>query len=100
VKPQSGCGHTGFIRVIPGGVLRFKNIPACTDGYGYIHYFAGDKTTVAFKCVNITANTFAVDENGVYSYTLANYEAIEYIRFSYGEMSEESIITIDEEITD
>lgn len=100
VKPQSGCGHTGFIRAIPGGVLRFKNIPACTEGYGYIHYFAGDKTTVAFKCVSITATTFAVDENGVYSYTLANYEAIEYIRFSYGEMSEESIITIDEEITD
>lgn len=100
-KPQDGCGYTGLIPAKAGNTLRFKNIQACTVGYGYIHYVKADKVTQAHTSTGIAASTFTVDENGVSSFTIPESNtSTAYIRLSYGLMSEDSIITIGQEITD
>lgn len=98
VKEQSDCGHTGFMPASDGAVMRFKNITACTVGYGYIHYFKSDKSTVATACTSITATTFTTDANGVSSFTLPAGKNIAFVRLSYGTFSEDSVITMNEEI--
>ena len=100
-KKQDGCGYTGLIPAKAGNTLRFKNIQACTVGYGYIHYVKADKVTQAHTSTGIAASTFTVDENGVSSFTIPESNtSTAYIRLSYGLMSEDSIITIGQEITD
>lgn len=99
-KEAAGCGHTGFIPATAGSVLRFKNIAACQVGYGYITYWKADKATAAHAIYSIVADSFTVDENGVSSFAIPDNDNIAYVRLSYGEMSADSIITIDEEITE
>ena len=98
VKEASGCGHTGLIPAKPGDVLRFKNIPPCAAGHDYMHFIKSDKTTVGRSYYGINGAAFPTDENGAYMYTLPTGDYI-YIQFSYGEMSSDSIITINEPIT-
>ena len=94
-KAQAGCAYTGFIPAKKGDIIRIKNIDACTVGYGYVHYFNGSFVKSA-SSYSLVANNFVLDSNGVGSFTIPS--ECTYIRLSYGTMSENSIITINEEI--
>lgn len=95
VKEQSGCGHTGFIKVKNGDTVRIKNYSQCQNGYGYVHYF--DKS---FTKVNTSqpSDNFVPDANGML--TLVINSNCEYIRLSLGEFTENTIITVNQEITE
>lgn len=64
------------------------------QGYDYTHYF-----DACFAKVNSTqlSDRFAPDDNGMYAIVIDS--TCEYIRLSMGEFSEETIITVNEEIT-
>lgn len=95
-KEQTGCGYTGFIPATTGDVIRIKNIPACTTGYGYVHYF-NSSFAQSHSGTSLDTTDFVPDSNGVGSFTISS--PCDYIRLSYGNMSADSIITINEEIT-
>ena len=105
-KEQSGCGHTGLIPAKAGDVLRFKNLTPCSQGYDYLHFVKADKTTTGRASKGIIESggtlpnptTFPLDENGAYTHTLPAGDYA-YIQLSYGEMSSDSIITINQPIT-
>lgn len=105
-KQQSGCGHTGLIKAKAGDVLRFKNLTPCSQGYDYLHFIKADKTTTGLTSYGILESggtlpnptKFPLDENGAYMHTLPTGDYA-YIQISYGEMSSDSIITINEPIT-
>lgn len=99
-KQQDGCGHTGFISAKQGDIIRIKNIPACTQGYGYLHYFNANYEHAHYVALT---NQFVEDANGISSFTIpvhTDNAAVAKIRLSYGTMSADSIITINEEITE
>ncbi len=93
VKEASGNGHTGFIKVTNGDTVRIKNYAQGTKGYDYIHYFDASFTKV--KSTQPTDH-FAPDANGMYTFAITS--TCEYIRLSMGEFSEQTIITVNEEI--
>lgn len=95
VKEASGNGHTGFIKVTNGDTVRIKNYAQGTEGYDYIHYFDASFTKVNSKQ---PTDHFAPDANGMYTFAIDS--TCEYIRLSMGEFSDETIITVNEEITD
>lgn len=99
-KQQDGCAHTGFIRATVGQTIYIKNISACAVGYGYVHYFK-EGYTKEHTSTSLEASHFVLDENGVGSFTIPSDKTnITHIRLSYGVMSADSIITINEEITE
>ena len=95
VKEASGQGHTGFIKVTNGDTVRMKNYARGTEGYDYIHYF-----NASFTRVNSVQPTdhFAPDANGMYTIVI-NSDCV-YIRISAGEFTKNTIVTINEEITE
>lgn len=93
-----GACITGYIPVsnASGGILRFKNMPQSSTGE-YILYAKSDfsyGSAITYESA-MYAN---VDENGVYSVTLSTADYIAYIRITAGQMSENTIITLNEEI--
>lgn len=99
-KQQDGCGCTGFIPARVGQVIRIKNILSCTVGYGYIHYYTTGYEKV-YTSYGITASDFVLNANGVGSFTIPSDKTeVTHIRLSYGTMSADSIITVNEEITE
>ena len=92
-KQQSGCGITGFIRVNDGDVVRVENTGICVQGYQYVvQYNSSFGQAGANKQVVEWATT------GKIEYTVPANVGVKYIRISFGEFTNNSIVTINEEI--
>jgi hypothetical protein len=92
-KEAEDCGHTGFIKVTNGSIVRMKNHIQCVHGYEYIHFFNASFTKVNTYQPN---DNFPPDVDGIYTFNITS--TCEYIRISAGEFTEETIITVNEEI--
>lgn len=92
-----GCCMTGYIpSAVPSATLRFKNMPQSLQSE-YIHYYKEDFTRGS--AITYESAMYAdVDENGVYTVTLTAADYQKYIRITAGQMTEDTIITINEEI--
>lgn len=97
IKPQAGCGVTGLIPVVPGDVVRVKNYGLCTTGYHYLAYYKSDFTFYGVAQENVLLEP---DNSGTCTWTVSDDTNIAYIRFTIGEFSEDTVITVNEEITD
>lgn len=86
------AGHciTGYIPCSYGSVLRFKNITVpCT--YPYLVYFDSSKTVIGiFKMANQAVDLF--------QRTLNDFANVAYIRLVVGEITSNSVITIDQDL--
>lgn len=91
---------TGFIPCAAGDTLRFKNIETESTGYSIPRFFSQQFTVVSTTEIHLYGDSFAQDENGVRSITVPDNSAIAYIRVTVGGLSDESVITVNEEITD
>lgn len=94
-KEAAGCGYTGFIPMESGDVVRIKNVGLCTSGYHYCHVYS---STFVYRGALTYAELLAPDANGVITFTLPEDASDAYFRISLGEFTEETIITVNEEI--
>ncbi len=95
-KQQSGCGYTGFIKITPNvnNTIRMKNLVPCAFGYNYVHGYNASFARQGEALQN--EDSVTVGDDGVITFAVnANWE---YIRISNGEMSADTIITVNEEI--
>ena len=95
VEDTTGCVVTGFIPFKKGDILRFYNITLNQNNNMVIQY-KSDFT----KYGNPTYRSDFINEgNGVYKIETSNYlDTTAYIRLSVGSFSEDSVITVNEEI--
>lgn len=104
-KEAAGYSCTGFIPVVAGDVIRIKNVPQHTssnDGSGYAvaYYFSSSFERVwgGIFINNIDRN---VDySNGIHSFTIPDYSDIAYIRVSLLGVTGDTILTVNQEITE
>ena len=96
-KEQAGCGITGFIPAKSGDVIRMKNYGLCSVGYQYLHWYKSD---FSYHGAEQLAELLTPDATGTFVYTVADDASRAYVRISVGEFSENTIITVNEEITD
>lgn len=92
-------GCTGFIPAVKGDIIRIKNVTQATasnDGASYstAYFFTSGytKTTGTISLINETY------ENGVYTFTIPNYDTIAYFRITLIDITDNTIITVNEEI--
>lgn len=90
---------TGFIACKAGDVIRLKNIGVETSGYS-VAYFFTSAFVKAQGSVQMDGNEFVQDDNGAYSFTIPNYANIAYTRITVGSITSDTIITVNEEITE
>lgn len=97
-KPSEVNCCTGFIACKAGDIIRIKNITTENSGYSTAYFFtdAFAKTT---GTIGMSGANFQPDENGVYSFTVPDY-AIAYTRLTVGAFTADSIVTVNEEITE
>ncbi len=96
IEDVSECCITGYIEASPGQTLRMKNVSPSSKS-DYLLYYREDFSRG--DAIGYESDVYAsLDENGVYSYTLSSADYIKYIRISSGQMSEDTIITLDDEI--
>lgn len=96
---QSGACVTGFIPALPSDIIRVKNYAVGQSGYNYLHFYKSDFTKYGTPVT--TSTSFAADENGVLTLNLSELNAPSttvYIRFSVGSITDETIVTKNEEI--
>ena len=88
---------TGFISCKAGDIVRMKNITIETTGYSQVYFFSA-----AFAKVSgvVALGDLQADSNGVYSLTVPDNVAGAYMRITVGTFTSDSIITVNEEITD
>lgn len=94
-KEAVECGHTGFIPITNKSVIRIKNVGLCTAGYQYCHVYS---STFVHRGAQQYAELLTPDDNGIITFTTPDDPSNAYIRISLGEFSEETIITVNEEI--
>lgn len=104
----SGYEVTGFIPVKQNDVIRIKNIDVTSENNTNIVFYNSDKTGFASSGNHgIPLNTMFVtggtESNGVYTRTLNDYlinntHNIAYMRIGSKSITDESIITVNEEI--
>ena len=101
-KEQAGFDCTGFIPATKGQTVRIKNVTQLTtsnDGSGYCSaYFYTSAYAKTTGSIALRSN--AAYENGVYSFAIPDYDSIAFFRVSLIGITPETIITVDEEITD
>lgn len=86
----TGVCCTGFISCKAGDVIRFKNITVASSTVtAYIAKYDSSKTFISISS--------AVNEITENSYTVSGASTA-YVRFSFGVISDDSIITVNEEI--
>ncbi|MBR5305606.1 MAG: hypothetical protein IKU47_01670 [Oscillospiraceae bacterium] len=101
---------SGFMPCKVGDVIRLQNMPLiATDGNNRLYFYTADKTLIAFAQCNSAwyMNTLfkgVKDADGNYiQLTIANQANLTtgcaYIRISAADITESSIVTINEEIT-
>lgn len=104
-KEAAGYSCTGFIPVVAGDVIRIKNVPQHTssndgNGYAVAYYFNSDfgRAWGGTYLNNIDNN---VDySNGIHSFTIPDYSDIAYIRVSLLGVTGDTILTVNQEITE
>lgn len=94
-KEATGCGYTGFIPMKSGDVVRIKNVGQCTSGYHYCHVYS---STFEHRGAMTYDELLAPDANGVITFALPEDASDAYFRISLGEFTEDTIITVNEEI--
>ena len=98
-KEQAGCSYTGFIPAKAYDVIRIKNFTMPTVGYGYIHYFDASfaKRGTSYNILS----TDVIGSDGIWSYTMPDSgNNIAYVKLSLGDITGNTIITINEEIVE
>jgi hypothetical protein len=92
-KTEQGMCCTGFIPCVSGQTIRIANVAMIgSTGVSYIIIYDRNKNFI--NAVNANEMT---ENNGVYSYA-PSQGSMAFIRLSIGEITDESIVTIDEEI--
>lgn len=108
---RSGYYSTGYIKCDPGSVIRLKNAPfKKSDAYCRIVFFDSNKTRIAHAAGNATyvlgtAFKGVLDSNDNYiELTVKEYTntsvGMAYVRFTTTYLGADSVITINQEITD
>lgn len=100
-KAATGYDVLGFIPAKAGDVIRIGNTPQVTsadDGAGYCtaYFFSSafEKTTGQINLAN------TVYENGVTSFTVPSYNNIAYFKLTWKGITADTVITVNEEITE
>lgn len=90
------CGHTGFIPITRGQIIRVKHFSRGYSGYQYLHQYDSKFT----KAGSIqAADVLYPNDQGIWTYDTSNLIVnLAYIRLTGGRLTEMSVITIDEEI--
>ena len=100
-KSATGYSCTGFIPAVAGDTIRIKNVTQATttnDGSAYcVAYFFDGSFTKVSGAVSIRDE--ATYENGVYTFTIPDYD-IAYFRATLIGVTADTIITVNEEITE
>ncbi len=92
-KTEQGMSCTGFIPCLSGQTIRIANVTMIgSTGVSYIVIYDGNK-----NFINAVSTNDMTENNEVYSYS-PSQGSMAFIRLSIGEITEESIVTIDEEI--
>ncbi len=105
-KEAEGCCCTGFIAVKSTDVVRIKNITANSAGNGYIHFYGADFTTntgITYEPGWLGKTEFSFVPNDVTALDVSSANATAdtaYMRLSTGVITDATIITINEEITE
>ena len=111
-KTASGYDCIGFFRVKAGDTIRIKNVSEmtkATDGSAYntAYYFTetwqqqGGATNLSIG--NDSSNQSGVEltyENGVYTFNVTNHEYIHWCKLTLQGVTDSTIITVNEEITE
>lgn len=93
VENYDGMCCTGFIPCLSGQTIRIANVSMIgSTGVSYIIIYDGNK-----NFINAVSTNDMTENNGVYSYS-PSQGSMAFIRLSIGEITDESIVTIDEEI--
>lgn len=103
--PSDYC-LAGFIPVKANDIIRMKNITKGSSGY-YLWYGSDFKLCTALYYENYegthatgTVYNTKPDANGMFEFPAPNISTLRYVRISTGVITENSIITINEEITE
>ena len=106
-KAYSGSEVTGFMPATEYSVVRLKNIAVANDGYHGIVGYDANKTFLGGVNLGLWIDP---DGDGVYEqngnagklnyYTVFSTDNLKYIRICSSDINENSIITVDEEITE
>lgn len=108
-KAATGYELTGYIPVKSGDTVRIKNvtqITASNDGSGYCvaYFFADSYERVSGAAVYIRPTSgnelHATYEDGLYTFTVPSYDTIAYFRVTFKGVTADTIITVNEEITE
>ena len=100
-KELAGCFATGFIPVVKGDIVRIKGIADKENRDYVVAYFFTSSFTKTTGTIPLMGTTTFVtpDENGVYTFTIPNYDSIAYFRITLTGVTSNTIITVNEEIT-
>jgi hypothetical protein len=101
-KAQSGFDCVGFIPAKSGNVIRIKNVTqptASNDGSSYASVYFFDS---AFKKTSgqVSLKSHATFADGILSFTIPSYDTIAYFKATLIGVSANTIITVNEEITE
>ena len=99
-KADSKYCCTGFIRVNSGQIVRVKNITKASAGSGSVIWFKSDRIGDNRILPPIYESEFdGYLANGIYAFTAPTNSALYYFTLSTGKIDDNTIITVDEEIT-
>ena len=97
-KAASGYDATGFIPVVAGDVVRVANTDDLADGSRYCTFYYFDSTFAKLTTPNNQYFDQITPEDGVYSFEVYSSANIKYVRMTLVGTTEETIITVNEEI--
>lgn len=101
-KAATGFDVSGFIPAKAGDIIRIANatqITASNDGSAYCSAYFFD-SAFAKTSGQISMKTNAVYENGIASFTVPSYNNIAYFKITLKGVTADTIITVNEEITE